>query len=138
MIREELKQLSTGPRELRKFGLMVGGVFVLLGAWFTWRHKPWGVWFLGIGGLLILGGGLFPKSLKQIYIGWMAMAFVMGIIVSTMLLTLFFYLVITPVGMVARLFGKDFLNRRINREMGSYWLLRPASPKTPTDYERQF
>jgi hypothetical protein len=139
MIREELKQLSTTPRELRKFALLVGGVFAALGAWFLFRHKPAGPWFVGPGALLVLLGLAAPKTLKPVYLGWMAMAFLLGIVVSTVLLTLFYYLVITPIGLAAQLMGKDFLSRKLDRAAGSYWLPRDRSvPRKPADYEQQF
>lgn len=138
MIREELKHLKTEPRDLRKFGLMVGGVFLLLGLWFVFRHKPWHAWFWIPGALLIAMGAAVPRALKQIYLGWMSLALVLGLIVSTLLLTLFYYLVVTPIGLAARLFGKDFLERKFS-SAPSYWLVRAASgPKQPSDYEQQF
>src|SRR5438445_6838175 len=112
MIREEIKQLKTGPRDLRKFGLTVGGVLSLLGLWFLYRHKAHSPYFLYPGLLLLLLGLAVPRTLKEIYIGWMALAFVLGLIVSTVLLTGFFYLVVTPIGLAARCFGKDFVERR--------------------------
>jgi hypothetical protein len=138
LIREELKHLKTEPRDLRKFGLMVGGVFVVLGLWFVFRHKPWHAWFWASGSLLVLLGALAPRTLKHVYVGWMALAFTLGLVVSTVLLTLFFYIVVTPIGLVARLSGKDFLGRKWSPG-GSYWLLRPESgPKPSVEYEQQF
>lgn len=139
MIREELKHLSTTPRDLRKFGLLVGGVFALLGGWFLFRHKPVGPYLLAPGALLMLLGLVLPRILRPIYIAWMAMAFVLGLIVSTILLTLFFFLVITPTGLIARLLGKDFLSRKLDRRATSYWLPRDrTTARPPSDYERQF
>jgi hypothetical protein len=138
MIREELKHLKTEPRDLRKFGLMVGGVFLLLGLWFVFRHKPWHGWFWVPGAVLITLGAIIPKALKHVYIAWMSLALVLGLIVSTLLLTLFYYLVVTPIGLAARLCGKDFLARKYS-SAPSYWLVRAASgPKQPAEYEQQF
>jgi uncharacterized BrkB/YihY/UPF0761 family membrane protein len=139
MIREELKQLSTTPRDLRKFGLLVGGVFAAIGVWFLLRHKPAGPWFVAPGALLMLLGLAVPKTLKAVYLGWMAMAITLGIVVSTVLLTFFYFLVITPIGLAARLLGKDFLSRKLDRGAKSYWLPRDRSvPRKPADYEQQF
>jgi hypothetical protein len=138
LIRQELKSLKTEPRDLRQFGLMVGGVFLALGLWFVFRHKTWHAWFWAPGGLLIVLGGLAPRALKHVYVSWMALAVTLGLAVSTVLLTLFFYLVVTPMGLVARLCGKDFLSRK-RCEATSYWLLRDASgQKTSAEYEQQF
>ena len=92
MIREEIKQLKTGSRDLRKFGLMVGGVLLLIGLWFLYRHKVQYPYFLYPGLLLVVLGLTLPKCLKYIYIGWMTLAFVLGLIVSTVLLVVFFLL----------------------------------------------
>lgn len=137
VIREELKHLKTEPRDLRKFGLMVGGVFVALGLWFVFRHKPWHAWFWAPGALLMGFGVVLPATLKRVYLGWMALAFALGLVVSTLLLTLFYYLVVTPIGLAARLCGKDFLERRFTRAP-SYWIARTSGPKLPQEHEQQF
>ena len=139
MIREEIKKLPMGRRELRKFGLLVGGVFLLLALWFGWRQKPFYPWFLLPGIPLLALGVVWPMSLKRVYLAWMTLALVLGTVVSTLLLTVLFYLVVTPVGGLARIMGKDFLNRRWDRQAASYWIPRDRShPKTKADYEQQF
>lgn len=138
MIRDEIKQLKTGGRELRKFGLLVGGVFALLGVILLLRHRPAAPYFLIAGALLILPGLIAPRILKHIYIVWMSLAIVLGFIVSGILLILFFLLVITPIGWAARCLGNDFLNLKLDRPAASYWMPRERKPKTPAEYERQF
>jgi hypothetical protein len=139
MIRDELRQLKTGPRDLRKFGLLVGGVFGFLTVWCWWRAKPW-YGYLAIPAVPLIVLGLFvPKSLKWIYLAWMSLALFLGLIVSTVLLTIFFYIVVTPIGLVARAFGNDFLSRRFEPERSSYWIERShPSPKQRREYEQQF
>ena len=137
-IRDEIKQLKTGSRELRKFGLLVGGAFAALGVILLLRHRPAAPYFPAIGGFLILSGLVAPRALKYIYIVWMSLAIVLGFVVPGILLTLFFFLVITPVGWVARCFGNDFLSLKLNRPAASYWIPRERKPKAPADYERQF
>lgn len=138
MIRDEIKQLKTGARELRKFGLLVGSVFALLGVILLLRHRPAAPYFLIAGALLILPGLVAPRVLKHIYIVWMSLAIVLGFVISSILLILFYLLVITPIGWAARCLGNDFLSLKWNRPAASYWLARPPTPKKPADYERQF
>ena len=86
-----------------------------------------------------MAGLVFPKALKPVYIGWMSLALVLGLVVSTVLLTVFFFLVITPVGLVARLAGKDFLRLKLRPEDTTYWIRREQKVATsPADYEKQF
>jgi hypothetical protein len=139
MLRDEIRQLKTGDRELRKFGLLVGGVFAALGILFWLRGKAYYPWLLVPGVSLVFLGMFGPKVLRYVYIGWMSLALVLGFVVSHVILTLFFFLVISPIGLVARLAGKDFLRRKLEPQAKTYWLRRDRpAPKTPSDYERQF
>lgn len=137
-IRSDLKKLKTGVRDLRKFGLTVGGVFVAIGIVLFLRHGRSYPLFLGAGATLILFGALWPVALKYIYIAWMGLAFTLGFLMSNVILTLFFYLLVTPIGLLARLFGKDFLARKLDRQATSYWIPCPKETKTSQSYERQF
>jgi saxitoxin biosynthesis operon SxtJ-like protein len=139
MIRAEIQELDTSPRNLRKFGLVVGGVFGLLAVWFWWRGKALYPYVLIPGVFLVVVGLIWPKVLKQVYVIWMSLALVLGLIVSTALLTILFYLVVTPIGLVARLSGKDFLSRKLDPNVNSYWIARDRSiPRRMNDYEQQF
>lgn len=137
-IREDIQKLKTGPRDLRKFGLMVGGVFVGLALLLWLRHKPAYPYFLWPGLILVVFGAVLPRALKYVYIPWMTLAFVLGFVMAHVILTLFFFLVVTPIGLAARLFGKDFLQLKLEKSASSYWIARETKATTAADYERQF
>jgi len=139
MILEEIRQLKTGSRELRKFGLLVGGVFTALGSILWARGKGHFVYFLTPGVLLLALGWLFAKGLKPVYVAWMSLAIVLGFLISNVILTIFFFLVITPIGLVARCLGKDFLRLKLDRSAKTYWLpVERRGAKSPAEYERQY
>jgi hypothetical protein len=137
-IREDIKQLKTGDRDLRKFGLVVGGVFAALGLFFWLRHKAAFPYFLWPGAGLMVAGMIVPRALRHVYVAWMSVAFVLGFVMAHVILTLFFFLVITPIGLLARLTGKDFLSLKLDREAKSYWIAREQKARSSADYERQF
>ena len=137
-IRSDLEKLKTGIRDLRKFGLTVGCVFVAISIVLFLRHRPSHPFFLGTGATLILFGTLWPGALKYIYIAWMALAFTLGFLMSNVILTLFFFLLVTPIGLLARLLGKDFLARKLDQQATSYWIPCAKETKTAQSYERQF
>ena len=138
-ILDEIRQLKTGRTELRKFGLWVGGVFALFGLLLAARGKPHFVYSLGPGLLLVVWGGVAPRTLKPLYLAWMTLAVLLGFVVSHVILTLFFFLVITTVGFVARCLGKDFLRLKLDPRAATYWLpVERPGPRTRADYERQF
>src|SRR5437764_414800 len=135
MIREEIKELKTGIRDLRNFGLLVGAVLVALGLLFLLRGKARYPYFLAPGVLLLVFGAIFPRGLRYVYIAWMSLAIVLGLIVSTLILTLFFILVITPIGLTARILGKDFLRLKLDRRESTYWISRKSRPpRSPAEY----
>lgn len=137
-IREDIKQLKTGPRDLRKFGLLAGGVFAALGILYLLRHKTGYPWFLIPGVVLLAFGVVLPRALKYVYIAWMTLAIMLGFVMTHVILTLFFFLVITPLGLVARLLGKDFLNLKLDKQAATYWIRREQKLRTQANYEQQF
>ena len=137
-IRQEIKELKTGARDLRKFGLLVGGVLCGFGLLLLLRHKTNYPYFFWPGAALIAFGSVWPRALKYPYIVWMTMAFALGFVMARVILTLFFFVLLTPIGLLARLFGKDFLSRKSDREATSYWILGKAEPKTSESYQQQY
>src|SRR5262245_23583082 len=139
MIRDQIRELKTGPREVRRFGLSVGGVLAGLGAWLSFRHQPAGPFLIVLGSVLMGIGPFAPGVLRPVYIGWMALAFALGSIVSALVLTLFFFLVVTPIGLIARAAGQDFLDRKWDAAASTYWTTRRATGREEkSTYERQF
>lgn len=139
MIRKQIKNLKTDARSLRTFGLLIGGIFAVLGALLWRRHLPAGPWLFAPGAALVVLGVLAPRSLKHVYVGWMCIAFVLGFVMSLVLLTLFYFLGVTLIGLLARLMGKDFLEQKPSPQATTYWQpRRQTAPKAPADYERQF
>jgi hypothetical protein len=124
--------------ELRKFGLTVGGAFLVLGAVSWWRGHEWPprvLWTLGV--LLLVPGALFPAVLGPVQRGWMAFATVLGHVNTRIILTVLFYLVMTPVGFIMRLFH-DPLDRSLRDRGKSQWVKREPQPVDVARYERQF
>ncbi len=139
MIVREIRKLSQTPRELRKFGCVVGGVFALLGVWCYWRGKPAYPLLLAVACPLVVLGAVRPSLLRWPHLIWMSFGIILGNAVSTVILTVFYYLFLTPLGIVARLTGKDFLSRRMDRHAATYWIARARrGANNPQRYERQF
>lgn len=127
-------------KDLRKFGLMVGGILLLVGLFLFWRghHKSIQIGLWAIGGILVVFGAIAPKLLNPVYVGWMKFAFILGWINSRILLSLIFFLLFTPIGLIMRLFGRDALNRRMNGKSDSYWVKREPIKSVKEHSERQF
>jgi len=136
-VKDELKSLEISKKILRKFGLLVGGIFFLLGFWIYYSSQSFvGIIFLFIGILLFAFGLLFPNALSSAYKVWMGLAFALGWIMSRVLLIVLFYFVLTPVGFIAKIVGKKFLDIDYTVKKESYWIIRSSDMKT--DYSKMY
>jgi hypothetical protein len=123
----------------RKFGFVVGGLLALLGGLlFFWRHRTvWGA-ALGVpGAVLLLLAAAAPGLLAGPHRGWLAFAKVLGRINAFVFLSIVFFLILTPLGLVLRLFGRDELRRR-GRPPASMWTPYPERNLDPKHFERIF
>jgi hypothetical protein len=138
MLKEEFKHIRETKKDLRKFGLTVGGVILAIGLLLFYFEKPSAVYFAIIGALLILPGVFFPKILKPLNRIWMSLAIILGFFMSRVILTILFYLVLTPIALLAKLVGKKFMILKYDKSAKTYWEKRTIIRKKQIDYERQF
>ncbi|HNX68416.1 MAG TPA: SxtJ family membrane protein [Candidatus Omnitrophota bacterium] len=138
MVIEEIKKIESTPKKLREFGLLVGGVFLAIGGLLWWRGRAHYLYFVFPGACLAAAGAVCPGVLKPLQKAWMTLAVLMGWVMTRVLMTLLFYIAITPIGLIMRLTGKDILDMRLEPRKPSYWNLRKKIPHSPADYEKQF
>lgn len=123
----------------RKFGLVVGGVFSALALIFFLRHKhhvPFWV-CVTVGPALMLLGLVAPVALGPVERVWMAVAGVLGWVNARILLSIVFVVLVAPLALVLRLFGRDPLARRRDPKAATYWSERPAA-SDPDRYKRPY
>lgn len=124
MIIEEIKNINSNKKELKKFGKSVGLVVLIIGIVLLIYSKPTFPTFLGIGSFLITAAYIIPIILLPFQKIWMTFAVIMGFIMTRVILSILFYIIITPISFISKLFGKDFLNLKIEKDKKSYWNLR--------------
>lgn len=127
------------PSELRKFGVTVLLGFALLGLLFQFRlnNTVAGIALYAVAA--VLGGPALSGTVlgKPGYVIWMGIAFVMGSVMSRILLSIIYFGVVTPIGILRRAQGADRLT--LNRPKAtSYWTDVEPVPEDPDSYERQF
>jgi hypothetical protein len=123
----------------RRFGLLFVIVFALAAGYGVLKGWPRGLLL----GLAILSGcfgvvTLFsPKALRPLNFAWFKLGELMGKIVSPIVLGIIFYLLITPVGLVGRLFGRDELKLKRGQEQ-SYWIKRDPPGPSGESFKNQY
>ena len=136
------KRASAGPRvtdaQARKTALVVAFVLFLFAAWNLYRGRMTVVTILvAVGVALVLTGLLLPALARRFHVFWMKVAAVLGYVNSRVLLTLMYYGVFAPYGLVSRLAGRDPLGRR-GAKRESYWTERKTTRQTKEQFERLF
>ena len=127
------------PKVLRQFSAAWLLFFVILGArqYLKAGHHELGLAF-GAAGILIGGLGLIrPAAVRWVFVGWMALAFPIGWVVSHVMLLVMFYAIITPVALLLRVRGRDSLGLRRRPDAASYWLPK-ETPRDVRSYLRQY
>jgi len=132
--------LDLSPRNMRTFGITMAVMLVLFSGIAIWKQH-WTVAYViwGIAGIgFLLPALLFPTVLKPAFRGWMKIALFLGYINSRILLSLCFYLMFTPIGLVQRISGRDALELKLDPNAETYWHDRSEEEYKPKHFERQF
>jgi len=120
---------KTEIKELRHFGVIVGGIFALIGLWpLVVYGTEARLWAIAVGALLVASAVVFPRVLQPIHRVWMFMGHWLGWINTRILLGILFYGIVTPMGMIRRLWVKDAMDLQFSENADSYRRVRQPRP----------
>lgn len=136
-------------RMLRTFGLIGLVAFGVVAGIVEWKHKV--IVFsiaesavpmtrnilLGLAAYCGVFAAILPKALLPIYLVMTVVAYPIGLVVSYVVMLIMYFLVITPIGLVMRLVGRDPMNRKFDPAASTYWIKR-TPPADVKRYYRQF
>jgi hypothetical protein len=124
-------------KELRKFGLLTGGMlvlfFCLLIPWIWGRPMP--VWPLVVAAVLATVALVLPAALRPVYKVWMLFAEALGWVNTRIILSLIFFLIFFPLGVIMRFFN-DPMHRKYDAATDSYRV--SSNPTKPENMERPY
>jgi Saxitoxin biosynthesis operon protein SxtJ len=124
-------------KQLRSFGLTVGGIFAGIGVWPLLIHSaPPRWWSFIIAAALLLPAAIYPQSLSWPYKAWMMLGHVLGWINTRIILGAVFYFVVTPTGIIRNWLGKDSMGRQLRPDLDSYRIVR--KPRPASHLRRQY
>jgi len=127
-------------KELRNFGIVAfiaSALLSLLLYLFKGLGIQWAAIITAAGLIIFLTSMIFTKLTRFIYLGLILVTLPIGYMVSFILLALFYFLLLTPLGLLFRLIGRDSLCRKFDARMKSYWLTH-QSPDNTERYFHQF
>src|SRR4029078_11894250 len=115
---------------------MVGGVFSVIGLWPMFlRGEPLRLWAVVLGSLLILSGSLVPTWLAPVSPGWVVGGHWLGWINTRIILGVIFYGLITPIGIVFRMLGKDTMRQSFSDTSSTYRVNLQARPRSHMKFQ---
>ena len=135
-ILDEIKKIKSGKKQLREFGIVMGVFFGILGGLLFWRHRHY-LWAVSASSFFFAFGFFLPQALKPLQKAWMALAVLIGFVMSRVILTVLFFLVLSPLALVSRLFGKIYLDLAFRKSGPTYWSEVPTK-KENEYYEHQY
>ena len=113
----------------RSFGIVFFIVFVLIATYPLLNQEEVRIWSLIISFLFLFLGLLNSKILTPLNKLWFRFGLFLGKIISPIIMAVIFFLVVTPIGLLMRLLGKDVLNLKLNKKKSSYWIEK-VGPKS--------
>lgn len=122
----------------RSFGLVFATVFAFLAAYLFWRGSLCWPASTGISGVFLIAALLRASVLAPLNRLWTKLGLLLGAIVAPIVMGLIYFAVMTPMGAIARLFGKDFLRLRRDPRTSTYWLTRQDRSPEPERLRDQF
>ena len=135
---DELKNIRTDNKAIRDFGILIGFILLIIAGILFYKERE-SYELIVLLGIAFIGLGLgMPIFLKPFYLIWMVFAVILGWFMTRLILIILFYFILTPIGLVGKLFGKNFLGNNFNSSANSYWNLRDSKSEINQDYEKQF
>jgi len=125
MSHNEIPDLDT--KGLRQFGLMLGGILIVLFGFLLpwsrrWENLPNYQW-IAVGALVVAWALIAPDSMRGLYNGWMRISMIIGNVMNRIILSIVYFVVITPMGVVMRMMAKDPMRRKLDKSVASYRVL---------------
>ena len=119
----------------RSFGLLFFVVFLIVSLWPLTHEGSIRIWSVIISVVFLILGLLNSKFLTPLNLLWFKFGIILGAIVSPIVMGIVFFLVVTPIGLVLSIMGKDVLNKKYNKKKETYWVKRETPIGT---MKRQF
>ena len=108
----------------RSFGLLFFIVFLVLALWPLTNQGEINLYLVSISLLFLVLGLLNSRILSPLNKAWIKFGEILGRIVAPIVMAIVFFLILTPISLLVRLFGKDLIGMKFSNDVKSYWIKR--------------
>ena len=135
---DDLKNIRKDNKAIRDFGILIGFILLIIAGILFYKERESYELIILLGVAFIGLGLVMPIILKPFYLVWMIFATILGWIMTRLILGLLFYIIVSPIGLISRLFGKRFLELKNSSINSSYWNYKNSHRISHKDLEKQF
>ena len=108
----------------RSFGILFFIVFLILGLYPTLKGNSPNIYFILISIPFIILGLINSKILTPLSNAWIKLGEILGIIIAPIVMAIIYFFILTPISLVVRIFGKDLLSIKFDKQVNTYWINR--------------
>ena len=108
----------------RSFGILFFIVFLILGLYPTLKGNSPNIYFILISIPFIILGLINSKILTPLNNAWIKLGEILGIIIAPIVMAIIYFFILTPISLIVRIFGKDLLSIKFNKQVNTYWINR--------------
>ena len=108
----------------RSFGIIFFIVFLIIGLWPLKNSENPNLYIIGISGIFLVLGMLNSKILSPLNKAWIKLGELLGTIIAPIVMALVYFIVLTPISLIVRMFGKDLLELKFLKKRETYWIKR--------------
>tara|TARA_Y100001970_G_scaffold282739_1_gene396200 strand:+ start:681 stop:1073 length:393 start_codon:yes stop_codon:yes gene_type:complete len=128
-----MKQKEIKISSNKSFGLVFFVIFIIIALWPLLNNGNIRIWSIIVSIIFLILGLLNSKILTPFNKLWMRLGALLGIIVSPIVMGVVYFGIITPIGLIMKLFGKDVLNLKLDKNKKTYWTLKKKIPSKMKD-----
>ena len=108
----------------KSFGLLFFVVFLILGLWPLKNGESLNLYFITVSVVFLILGLLNSKFLSPLNKSWIKLGEILGFIIAPIVMALVYFVILTPVSIIVRVFGKDLLGLKFLKKKDTYWIQR--------------
>ena len=108
----------------KSFGLLFFAVFLIIGLWPLKNGESLNFYFIIASVVFLILGLLNSKLLSPLNKSWIKLGEILGIIIAPIVMSLVYFVILTPISIIVRVFGKDLLGLKFLKEKETYWIKR--------------
>lgn len=137
-----MQEIEVSPKKIKDFGWVMFAVLGILIPLFISYKIGWGIntpmlILFAISQFILIPSIVLPRMMEPIYKSWMLLALLLGLFMTKVIITIVFILIMTPIGLIRKLFVNDPLNLKADKKTNTYWV-KKENTLSADRYEKQY